>query len=137
MLRMAENTEKPIWELEKDLALSQGLIRQPQQRYRADEAKATLQPSSEREIVKQERDILKKALQSSHGAAPMKYRFIDNHRAVYPVGRTCQVLDELRTVPYFVVTVEQRQREDGRRRNLSGVLFLVGHDFPFILVLCC
>ncbi len=69
---MAENTEKPIRELEKDLGLSQGLIRQWQQRYRADEATATLQPSSEREaeaemrrlkreleIVTQERDILK------------------------------------------------------------------------------
>ena len=76
VLRMAENTEKPIRELEKDLGLSQGLIRQWQQRYRVDDATATLQPSSEREaeaeirrlkreleIVTQERDILKKAIQ--------------------------------------------------------------------------
>jgi transposase len=76
VLRMAEGTEKPIRELEKDLGLSQGLIRQWQQRYRVDDATATLQPSSEREaeaeirrlkreleIVTQERDILKKAIQ--------------------------------------------------------------------------
>ena len=76
VLRMAEGTEKPIRELEKDLGLSQGLIRQWQQRYRVDDATATLQPSSEREaeaeirrlkreleIVTQERDILKNAIQ--------------------------------------------------------------------------
>ncbi len=76
VLRLAEDTEKPIRELEKDLGLLQGLIRQWQQRYRADEATATLQPSSEGEaeaeirrlkreleIVTQERDILKKAIQ--------------------------------------------------------------------------
>jgi transposase len=76
VLRMAEGTEKPIGELEKDLGLSQGLIRQWQQRYRTDDARRALQPSSEREaeaeirrlkreleIVTQERDILKKAIQ--------------------------------------------------------------------------
>lgn len=76
VLHMAEGTEKPIRELEKDLGLSQGLIRQWQQRYRVDDATATLQPSSGREaeaeirrlkreleIVTQERDILKKAIQ--------------------------------------------------------------------------
>lgn len=76
VLQMAENTEKPIRELEKDLGLSQGLIRQWQQRYRTGEATSPLQPSSEREaeaeirrlkreleIVTQERDILKKAIQ--------------------------------------------------------------------------
>lgn len=76
VLRMAAGTEKPIRELEKDLGLSQGLIRQWQQRYQVDEATATVQPSSEREaeaeirrlkreleIVTQERDILKKAIQ--------------------------------------------------------------------------
>lgn len=76
VLRLAEDTEKPIRELEKDLGLSQGLIRQWQQRYRMDEASPTLKPSSEREaeaeirrlkreleIVTQERDILKKAIQ--------------------------------------------------------------------------
>jgi len=41
VLRMTENTAKPIRELEKDCGLSQGLIRQWQQRYRADEATAT------------------------------------------------------------------------------------------------
>lgn len=76
VLRMAANTEKPIGELEKDLGLSQGLIRQWKHRYHTDEQTTTLQPSSEREaeaeirrlkreleIARQERDILKKAIQ--------------------------------------------------------------------------
>jgi transposase len=77
VLRMAETTDKPLAELEQDLGLSAGLIRQWQRRYRvSEESSAPLQPSEERqteaeirrlkrelEIVKQERDILKKAIQ--------------------------------------------------------------------------
>jgi transposase-like protein len=36
VLRMAANSEKPVGELEKDLGLSQGLIRQWQHRYHAE-----------------------------------------------------------------------------------------------------
>lgn len=114
VLRMAENTEKPIRELEMDLGLSQGLIRQWQQRYRADEATATLRPISEREaeaeirrlkreleIVTQERDILKKAIQVfSREQPPMKYWFIESHWAVCPVGRMCRVLGVSRSGYY-------------------------------------
>jgi len=77
---MAENTEKPIRELAKDHGLSQGLIRHWQQRYRADEATAMLQLSSEREakmgrlqreleIATQEQKILKKRSRFSHGSS--------------------------------------------------------------------
>jgi transposase len=77
VLRMAETGDKPLAQLEQDLGLSAGLIRQWQRRYRIGEgANGNLQPSEEREaeaeirrlkreleIVKQERDILKKAIQ--------------------------------------------------------------------------
>lgn len=74
-LRLADTSGKPISELERDLGLSNGLLRQWQRRYRADEASAGVQPSTEREaegeirrlkreleIMRQERDILKKAI---------------------------------------------------------------------------
>lgn len=77
VLRMAETGDKPLAELEQDLGLSAGLIRQWQRRYQIGEGvNGNLQPSEEREaeaeirrlkreleIVKQERDILKKAIQ--------------------------------------------------------------------------
>lgn len=76
VLRMAETSEKPISELERDLGLSAGLVRKWMQRYRIDEHDQELQRSEsseteaeirrlkrELEIVKQERDILKKAIQ--------------------------------------------------------------------------
>lgn len=77
VLRMAATSDKPLAELEQDLGLSAGLIRQWQRRYRiGEDTKGGLQPSEEREteteirrlkreleIVKQERDILKKAIQ--------------------------------------------------------------------------
>jgi len=77
VLRMAETSDKPLAELEQDLGRSAGLIRQWQRRYRIGEGtNGSLQPSEEREaeaeirrlkreleIVKQERDILKKAIQ--------------------------------------------------------------------------
>jgi transposase len=77
VLRMAETSDKPLAQLEQDLGLSAGLIRQWQRRYRIGEGvNDDLQPSVEREanaeirrlkreleIVKQERDILKKAIQ--------------------------------------------------------------------------
>ncbi len=77
VLRMAETGDKPLAELEQDLGLSAGLIRQWQRRYRTGEGtNGSLQPSEEQEaaaeirrlkreleIVRQERDILKKAIQ--------------------------------------------------------------------------
>jgi transposase len=76
VLRMAETTDKSISELERDLGLSPGLVRKWQQRYRIREEDETLQGSEEGEaaaeirrlkreleITRQERDILKKAIQ--------------------------------------------------------------------------
>lgn len=76
VLRMVETTDKSISELERDLGLTYGLIRKWMQRYRIDEDDADLQRSEnseaeaeirrlkcELETVKQERDILKKAIQ--------------------------------------------------------------------------
>ncbi len=72
VLRMAETTDKPISELERDLGLSAGLIRKWQARSRVNESGDEVAPSAERaaeaeirrlkrelEIVRQERDILK------------------------------------------------------------------------------
>lgn len=76
VLRMAETSEKSIADLERDLGLSSGLIRKWMQRYRVNEDESGLQLSEgseaeaeirrlkrELEVVKQERDILKKAIQ--------------------------------------------------------------------------
>jgi transposase len=76
VLRMAETSDTPITELERDLGLSAGLIRKWQQRYRVREDSDQLQASEESEaqaeirrlkrelaIARQERDILKKAIQ--------------------------------------------------------------------------
>lgn len=74
-LRLAETSGKSISELERDLGLSASLLRQWQRRYQAGAGSTTVQPSAEREaeaeirrlkreleIVRQERDILKKAI---------------------------------------------------------------------------
>ena len=76
VLRMAETSDKPIAELERELGLSTGLIRKWMQRYRVTVDNDQLQRSEESEttaeirrlqrelaIVKQEREILKKAIQ--------------------------------------------------------------------------
>jgi transposase len=76
VLRMAASSDKSISELERDLGLSPGLIRKWQQRYRVGTDEGKLRASQESEtqaeirrlkrendILRQERDILKKALQ--------------------------------------------------------------------------
>ncbi|MDL1900316.1 hypothetical protein FBR02_06060 [Anaerolineae bacterium CFX9] len=74
VLAMAAEGNRSIAQLERDLDITAGLIYKWQQRYRVQEEQ--LQPSAERaeqaelrrlkrelEIVRQERDILKKAIQ--------------------------------------------------------------------------
>jgi transposase len=76
VLAMVERGDKGIAQLERDLGITPGLIYKWRERYRLDEADATLLPSSERElaaevrrlkrelqIAQEERDILKKAIQ--------------------------------------------------------------------------
>ncbi len=80
VLRMADTSDKPIAEIERDLGLSPGLIRKWQQRYRVREDRDQLQASEESEaqaeirrlkreleIARQERDILKKRSRCSRG----------------------------------------------------------------------
>jgi transposase len=76
VLRLADTTDKAVSELEQELGLSHGLIRKWRQRYQVEPASGELQRSPESdleaenrrlkrelEIVRQEREILKKALQ--------------------------------------------------------------------------
>ena len=76
VLAMAAKGEKSISELERDLGITAGLVYKWRRRYRFDEKGEALAPSEEREaaaeirrlkreleVVRQERDILKKAIQ--------------------------------------------------------------------------
>ena len=76
VLAMAAKGEKSIPELERDLGITPGLVYQWRRRYRIDEEHGQLAPSEEREtaaeirrlkreleVMRQERDILKKAIQ--------------------------------------------------------------------------
>ena len=76
VLEMASSTEVSIAQLERDLGITPGLIYKWRERYRLDEPNGELKPSLEREaeaeirrlkrelaLAKQERDILKKAIQ--------------------------------------------------------------------------
>lgn len=76
VLAMASNSDVCVAQLERDLGITPGLIYKWRERYRVDEASGELKPSPEREaeaeirrlkheleIAKQERDILKKAIQ--------------------------------------------------------------------------
>jgi transposase len=76
VLAMAANGEKSIPQLARDLGINDNLIYRWRQRYRVDEATDQLHPSHERaleaenrrlrrelEIARQERDVLKKAIQ--------------------------------------------------------------------------
>ena len=76
VLEMAGSREVSIAQLERDLGITPGLIYKWRERYRVDETNGELKPSVEREVeaeirrlkrelsvVKQERDILKKAIQ--------------------------------------------------------------------------
>lgn len=75
-LEMAASQEVSTAQLERDLGITPGLIYKWRERYRVDETNGALKPSVEREVeaeirrlkrelsvVKQERDILKKAIQ--------------------------------------------------------------------------
>jgi transposase len=76
VLEMAASKERSIRQLERELGITPGLIYKWRERYRVDEKNGTLRASEEREaeaeirrlkrelaIVRQERDILKKAIQ--------------------------------------------------------------------------
>lgn len=76
VLEMAGSREVSIAQLERDLGITAGLIYKWRERYRVDETNGALKPSVGREVeaeirrlkrelsvVKQERDILKKAIQ--------------------------------------------------------------------------
>lgn len=75
-LEMATQPDVSVAQLERDLGITPGLIYKWRERYRVDEASGELKASPEREaeaeirrlkreleIAKQERDILKKAIQ--------------------------------------------------------------------------
>ena len=76
VLEMAAQPDVSVAQLERDLGITSGLIYKWRERYCVDEASGELRPSPEREaeaeirrlkreleIAKQERDILKKAIQ--------------------------------------------------------------------------
>jgi transposase len=76
VLAMAAKGEKSISELERDLGISAGLVYKWRRRYRNNEEGGKLAPSEEREaaaeirrlkreleVMRQERDVLKKAIQ--------------------------------------------------------------------------
>jgi len=76
VLEMATSPDVSVAQLERDLGITPGLIYKWRERYRVDETSGELKPSPEREaeaeirrlkreleIAKQERDILKKAIQ--------------------------------------------------------------------------
>lgn len=76
VLEMATQPDVSVAQLERDLGITPGLIYKWRERYRVDEASGELKASPEREaeaeirrlkreleIAKQERDILKKAIQ--------------------------------------------------------------------------
>jgi len=76
VLQMAASGERSVAALERDLGITNGLVYQWRQRYQVGEHTGALQPSATRElevevrrlkreleIVRQERDILKKAIQ--------------------------------------------------------------------------
>jgi len=76
VLEMASKPDVKIAQLERDLGITPGLIYKWRERYRVDETSGELKPSADREaeaeirrlkreleIAKQERDILKKAIQ--------------------------------------------------------------------------
>jgi len=107
VLRMAETTDKSLSELEQDLGLSHGLIRKWRQRYQVGPVEGELQRSPEGEleaenrrlrreleIVRQEREILKKSATGVlTGSAAMKFAFIEAQRGCFLVRRLCQVLE--------------------------------------------
>lgn len=76
VLAMASSPDVSIAQLERDLGITTGLIYKWRERYRVDEHRGELKPSEERsaeaeirrlkrelDIARQERDILKKAIQ--------------------------------------------------------------------------
>lgn len=76
VLEMAASGEISVAQLARDLGIAPSLIYKWRERYRVDESSGELKPSAEREteaeirrlrrelsVVKQERDILKKAIQ--------------------------------------------------------------------------
>lgn len=76
VLEMAAKPDVSVAQIERDLGITPGLIYKWRERYRVDEIGGDLKPSAEREaeaeirrlkreleIAKQERDILKKAIQ--------------------------------------------------------------------------
>jgi transposase-like protein len=129
-LRLAETSGKAISELERDLGLLSGLLRQWQRHYLTSEESTTVQPSAEGEaaaeirhlkrelaIMRQERDTLKSHHGILTGAAPVKYRFIEAHRAAYPVERLCRVLAVSRS-SYYVWC----KRRPSARQQQAGLL---------------
>ena len=65
----------------------------------------------ENEILRQERDILKKAVRIFAQLKSMKYMFIENHKEEFPILRMCQVLEVSESGYYAWLKREPSERE--------------------------
>jgi transposase-like protein len=106
-IQLAETSGKPVTQIERELSLGKSQIyrwkRQLEQegkeafpgkgRLKAQE-EAIRQLRRENEILRQERDILKKEKGHHHLCAEtaMKYQFIADHSHEFPITRMCRVL---------------------------------------------
>jgi transposase InsO family protein/transposase-like protein len=105
-LRLVETSDLSIAQIERDLGLSKGQVHHWKRQLARDgeeafPGKGKLKPEDElirqlkreNEILRQERDILKKS--SGHLLAPkgVRFQFIEDHRDEFPVSRMCKMLD--------------------------------------------
>ncbi len=135
VLRLAETSDKSLSKLEQELGLSHGLIRKWRQRYQVEPANHELQPRNESEleaenrrlkreleIVRQEREILKKSARGVlTGPIAMKYEFIEQHRQEFPIVRMCQVLGVSSSGYHAWRTREPSARAQGNARLLVHI----------------
>ncbi|MBE0689099.1 MAG: IS3 family transposase [Anaerolineae bacterium] len=132
-MRLYESSDKSVAQIEQELGITRGLLDKWRARYRQREAQAfpgkghrsELEAELHRlrrelEVTRQERDILKKALQVFSRDGPLRYAFIVGHEAEFEVKIMCRVL-QVSMSGYYA----WRKRKPSQRTQDDALL--VGH----------